>query len=84
MQERLKFVCDFDVVRKQWIRGGLCVLKIAQKDGIVRFGKKEKLEPRFSGILEIVKRFGKVACQLALSPQLALVYELLLIFFMLR
>ena len=65
-----------DVVRKQWMRGGLCVLNIAQKDGIVRFSKKEKLELRFSGIHEIVKRFGKVACRLALSLQLALVYEL--------
>ena len=57
------------------MRGGPCVLKIAQKDVIVRFGKKEKLEPRFIGILEFVKRFGKVAYRLALSPQLSLVHE---------
>jgi hypothetical protein len=35
------------------MRGGLCVLKVAQKECIVGLSKKEKLEPRFMGTFEV-------------------------------
>ena len=45
------------------------------KRGVVRFGKRDKLSPRFIGPFEILKRVGTVAYQLALSPSMSGVYE---------
>ena len=40
------------------------------KRGVVRFGKREKLSPRFIGPFEILKRMGTVAYRLMLSPSM--------------
>ena len=45
------------------------------KRGMVRFGKREKLSPRFIGPFEILERVGTVAYQLALPPSMSGVYE---------
>ena len=45
------------------------------KRGVVRFGKRGKLLPRFIGPFEILKRVGIVAYQLALSPSMSGVHE---------
>ena len=39
--------------------------------GIMRFGKKEKLSPRFIGPFEILERVGDLAYHLALPPNLS-------------
>ena len=50
--------------------GDLVLLKVSPWKGVLRFGKKGKLSPRFIGPFEILKRVGKVAYELALPPNL--------------
>ena len=50
-------------------------LKVMPKRGVVRFGKRGKLSPRFIGPSEILERVGTVAYRLALPPSMSGVYE---------
>ena len=45
------------------------------KRGVVRFGKREKLSPRFIGPFEILNRVGIVAYRLALLLIMSSVHE---------
>ena len=49
--------------------------KVIPKRGMVRFGKQEKLSPRFIGPFEVLERMGTVAYQLTLSPSMSGVHE---------
>ena len=46
------------------------------KRGVVRFGKHEKLSPRFIGPFEILERMCTVAYRLSLPPSMSGVHEL--------
>ena len=50
-------------------------LKVMPKRGVVRFGKREKLAPRYIGPFETLERVGIVAYRLALPPSLSGVHE---------
>ena len=50
-------------------------LKVMPKRGVVRFGKRGKLSPRFIGPLEILERIGTIAYRLALPPNMTGVHE---------
>ena len=50
-------------------------LKVMPKRGVVRFGKRGKLSPRFIGHFEILERIGTVAYRLALPPSMTGVHE---------
>ncbi|XP_028114381.1 uncharacterized protein LOC114312343 [Camellia sinensis] len=61
---------------------GLCLSKLdiivledLSEEGIMRFGKSEKLSPRFISPFDIIERIGEVAYRLALPPQLSRVYN---------
>ena len=41
--------------------GDMVFLKVAPIKGVMRFGKKGKLSPKFVDPFEILKRIGKVA-----------------------
>ena len=57
--------------------GELVLLKVSPWKGLVQFGKKGKLSPRFIGPFEILKRVGKVAYELALPPNLQHVHNVI-------
>ena len=50
-------------------------LKVMPKRGVVRFGKRGKLSPRFIGPFEILKRVGTIAYRLTLPPSMSSVHE---------
>ena len=50
-------------------------LKVMPKRRVVRFGKRDKLSPRFIGPFEILERVGTVAYRLALLPSMSSVHE---------
>ena len=50
-------------------------LKVIPKRGVVRFGKRGNLSPRFIGPFEILERIDIVAYRLALPPSMSGVHE---------
>ena len=59
-------------------------LKAMPKRGVVRFGKRGKLSPRFIGPFEILERVGIVTYRLALPPSMSGVHEVFHIFMLRR
>ncbi|WMV55629.1 hypothetical protein MTR67_049014 [Solanum verrucosum] len=49
-------------------------LKISPMKGVMRFGNKGKLSPRYVSPYQILRRIGKVAYELELSNELASVH----------
>ncbi|GJW66022.1 putative reverse transcriptase domain-containing protein [Tanacetum coccineum] len=55
--------------------GDRVLLKVSPWKGVVRFGKKGKLTPRYVGPFEIVERVGPVAYRLKLPQELSYVHN---------
>ena len=75
-QSRQKSYYDNSRRKVEFEVGDMVFLKVAPMKGVMRFGKKGKLSPRFVGPFEILKCIGKVAYTLALPPTLARVHNL--------
>ncbi|GJU97734.1 reverse transcriptase domain-containing protein [Tanacetum coccineum] len=55
--------------------GDKVLLKVSPRKGVVRFGKRSKLSPRYVGPFEIVERVGPVAYRLRLPQELVGVHD---------
>lgn len=75
MQSRKKSYTDvrirpLDIEVDDWV-----YLKVSPMNGIMRFGKKEKLSPRYIGPYRISKRVGNVTYVLELPTKLVVVHS---------
>ncbi|KAK6151525.1 hypothetical protein DH2020_014160 [Rehmannia glutinosa] len=55
--------------------GDFVFIKVSPMKEIMRFGKKEKLSPRYVGPYMIVERIGKVAYKLELPQEMTTIYN---------
>ena len=55
--------------------GDRVFLKVSPWKGVLKFGRRGKLRPRYIGPYEIIARVGPVACRLDLSPELSKVHN---------
>ncbi|XP_070048586.1 uncharacterized protein [Nicotiana tomentosiformis] len=60
---------DLEFKEDDWV-----FLKVSPMKGIIRFGKKGKLSPRYVGQYRITQRIGQVAYKLDLPPEMSLVH----------
>ncbi|CAL2250755.1 unnamed protein product [Prunus armeniaca] len=61
---------DLEFAVRDWV-----FLKLSPWKGVMRFGKRGKLSPRYIGPYEITERIGPVAYRLALPPELSRVHD---------
>ena len=74
-QSRQKSYADIRRRPLEFEVGDHVFLKVMPKRGVIRFGKRGKLSPRYIGPLEVIERVGVVAYRLALSPSLSILHE---------
>ena len=89
IRERLKIVSSHqksyaDVRRRElefqiddWV-----ILKVSPMKGVIRFGKKGNISPRYVGPYNIFKRVGKVAYELELLVKLSVLHPVFHISFL--
>ena len=74
-QDRQKSYADQHRKEMQYEIGDKVVLRVSPWKGIIRFGNKGKLSPRYIGPYEIIERIGPLAYKLALPPELARIHN---------
>ncbi|CAN6698108.1 unnamed protein product [Malus baccata var. baccata] len=74
-QDRQKSLAYRHATDRVYDVGNLVFLKLSPWRGVVRFGKKGKLSPRYIGPYEITERIGEVAYRLELLPELSKVHN---------
>ncbi|GJY01766.1 putative reverse transcriptase domain-containing protein [Tanacetum coccineum] len=55
--------------------GDRVMLKVSPRKGVIRFGKRGKLNPRYTGLSKILERIGPVAYKLELPEELSNVHN---------
>nr|XP_009627256.1 uncharacterized protein LOC104117842 [Nicotiana tomentosiformis]XP_016505487.1 PREDICTED: uncharacterized protein LOC107823365 [Nicotiana tabacum] len=74
-QSRQKSYSDIRRRDLEFKEGDYVFLKVSPMKGIMRFGRKGKLSPRYIGPYPILKRIGLVAYRLALPSELSSVHQ---------
>ncbi|KAL5556863.1 hypothetical protein UlMin_039099 [Ulmus minor] len=70
-QSRQKSYADRRRKLLEFAIGDKVFLKVAPMKGVMRFGKRGKLSPRFIGPFEILERIGDLAYRVALPPAMS-------------
>ena len=65
-QSRQKECADRKVRDLEFMEGEQVLLKVSPMKGVMRFGKRGKLSPRYIGPFEVLKRVVEVDYELAL------------------
>ncbi|XP_070045118.1 uncharacterized protein [Nicotiana tomentosiformis] len=74
VQSRQKSYADQKVRDVAYMVGKRVLLKVSPMKGVMRFGKKVKLSPRYIGPFDVLHRIGEVAYKVALPPSLSSVH----------
>ena len=74
-QSRYKSYADSKRRPMEFKVGDRVFVKVSPSKGIVRFGKRGKLNPRYVGPFEVIGKVGTVAYRLALSQELEHVHD---------
>ncbi|XP_077226462.1 uncharacterized protein LOC143859697 [Tasmannia lanceolata] len=74
-QSRQKSYADVKRRELEFHIGDKVLLNVSPTKGLMRFGVRGKLSPRFVGPYEILEKIGKVAYRLALPPSLSGVHN---------
>ena len=74
VQSRQKEYADRKVRDLDFMEGEQVLLKVSPMKGVMQFGKRGKLSPRYIGQFEVLKRVGEVTYELALPPRLSRVH----------
>ncbi|KAL6224949.1 hypothetical protein ACLB2K_003803 [Fragaria x ananassa] len=74
-QSRQKSYADVRKNDLEFQVGDWVFLKLSSWKGVVRFGKREKLSPRYIGPYEIIERVGSLAYRLVLPPELSRIHN---------
>ncbi|XP_070660588.1 uncharacterized protein [Malus domestica] len=74
-QDRQKSIADRHDTDRMYNVGDWVFLKLSPWKGVVRFGKRGKLNPRYVGPYMITERVGEVAYRLELPPELSKVHD---------
>ncbi|CAN6725738.1 unnamed protein product [Malus baccata var. baccata] len=74
-QDRQKSLADKHATNRVYKVGDCVFLKLSPWKGVVRFGKKGKLSPRYIGPYLITERVGEVAYRLELPSELSKVHN---------
>lgn len=74
-QDRNKSWADSKRRHLEFAEGDKVYLKVSPTKGVMRFGEKGKLSPRYIGPYEVLERIGTLAYRLALPPILAQVHN---------
>ena len=74
-QSRQKTYADRHRRPLEFAEGDKVFLKISPMKGMIRVGKRNKLDPRFIGLFEILERIGPLAYQLALPPEIEKIHN---------
>ncbi|XP_069145562.1 uncharacterized protein [Solanum lycopersicum] len=70
-ESRQKEYADRKDRHLEFIEGEQVLLKVSPMKGVMRFGKRGKLSPRYIGPFEVLKLVGEVVYELALPPGLS-------------
>ncbi|GJU29897.1 putative reverse transcriptase domain-containing protein [Tanacetum coccineum] len=74
-RDRQKSYADLKHKPMEFEVGDKVMLKVSPWKGVVRFGKRGKLNPRFVGPFKVIKRVGDVAYKLELPEELSRVHN---------